>query len=431
MKKALLTLAIAFLGAVTGFAQDETVMQPTHVVGKRINADGEVTRVFVSDFSYGNDGKLTRFEFPEYAISASYFYSGDYLTQEWITHAGGYPIYYEDNRYTYEDGRLKTVSHIMDQMMPSLFYVYSYFDDGRLERIDKREDDEEVAHEHWLYTYENDGKTVVKSYCTSYIVSLGMLLRERTTSHYDDNYTLLDELVEKYNASSELTSTEKTDYTYTESGQVEECATQVLDDGQWVNSSVKRYAYDEEDRVTETLEGSWDAENNSWDFTKKTTYETSADGQTYTVSFLKKSEGEWIWDVYDNYSSQTVMFGSYLKAQQSALGYYAFDLEHGHAYVNQFEITLELTKMPTYLDAEETEERPIAVFPNPGRDALTVTAPMENAVVRIYDLRGRLVLAKPFDFQTDIHTGDWATGIYLWEVWNGIGKAASGKWVKQ
>ena len=85
-----------------------------------------------------------------------------------------------------------------------------------------------------------------------------------------------------------------------------------------------------------------------------------------------------------------------------------------------------------YDDMEENTAVAFAtVLPNPGKDELSIKAPVGNALVRFYDLQGRLVFVKPFDFNITINTGDWTPGIYLWEIWNGRQKEASGKWIKE
>ena len=71
------------------------------------------------------------------------------------------------------------------------------------------------------------------------------------------------------------------------------------------------------------------------------------------------------------------------------------------------------------------------VLPNPGKDEVTIKAPVRNALIRFFDLQGRLLLAKPFDFNITFNTGDWTQGIYLWEIWNGARREASGKWIKE
>ena len=71
------------------------------------------------------------------------------------------------------------------------------------------------------------------------------------------------------------------------------------------------------------------------------------------------------------------------------------------------------------------------VQPNPGNGQVRIEAPTEDCVVRFYDLNGRLILAKPFDFATDVDTDHWTPGLYLWEIWNGTQHQASGKWVKE
>ena len=141
MKKTILTLISLFMTLGTAFSQneDDLIIQPTHVTARRVNAGGEITKEFSSDFSYYQNGKLSGYSFPEYALTASFTYAGDYLTHERIVHEGGYPAYSENNYYTYVDGCIQSVSHLTDMGL-SVFFEYSYDDKGRLERKDKRED---------------------------------------------------------------------------------------------------------------------------------------------------------------------------------------------------------------------------------------------------------------------------------------------------
>lgn len=429
MKKLILTLFSAFIALSMGYAQsiDGMTLQPTHVIGRRINASGEITKELSSDFSYLENGKLLHYEFPEYAINASYTYSGDFITEEQVFHQGGHPLFYETNLYTYENGQVKTVSHLMSQMGPSVFFVYNYYDDGRLARKDQKSDDDDDYHMHWLYEYEDEGKTVIESYYTSW-VSQGMLLRKKTTSQYDDNFILISAYTENYNESSELTSTTQTYYTYTSSGLLEKAITQTLTDDEWVNNSITQYAYDGADHIAEQLDGIWSAENNDWNFNRKITFETSENELTYTVSFYKKNGNDWVWDTFNN---QTVLFGSNLKAQQRALSYMVYEEMNGHGNINQLVFTLEEMNEPIYLGADEHNYAKCCVYPNPGTGSLKVEAPVENAVIHFYNLQGQQVLARPFDFSTEINAEALPSGMYLWEIWHNSQEQASGKWVKE
>ncbi len=431
MKKALLTLAIAFLGGVTGFAQDETVMQPTHVVGKRINAEGTVTKEYEAAFSYDTDGKLHRFQFSEYGVTSTFNYEDGYLQSVLTLHEGTWPIYDEALRFTYEDGRVKQESHLWSDMNTNEYVLYEYYEDGRLARKNYASYHPEDVHSWSQFEYENQGRTRIETHTTQAFRGLSAVtyVDYRVTCQYDENYTLLSEQKDQYDPEGEHKGSTRTSYTYTDAGKLEAKVTQKLTVGLlWMPQAIHQYVYDAEGLLTEQREGIWSVEQSEWVFTKKTVHEYSADRTVYTATFYKKSGDEW---VLDTFNGQQLFFEPELKWQQNALNSFAFEDLMGSALVNQFEFEITQTPKPTYYAVGDKENRGFAVFPNPGRDALTVTAPMENAVVRIYDLRGRLVLAKPFDFQTDIHTGDWATGVYLWEVWNGFSKAASGKWVKQ
>lgn len=428
MKKSLLTTVCAIALSI-GYAQvqESTLLQPTHVIGRRIDANGVITKEFLSDFSYSDDGKVTRYEFPEYALTTNYAYSDDFMTQEVTLHYGGQHPFSEVTNYSYENGQIKTIDHLMSSMGLSQHVLFSYYDDGRLARKDQKEEGDDDYHKHWLYDYENDGQTVVETYWTSW-VSQGMLMRKKTLHQYDDAYNLLSSQTEDFNVEGDLTSTTITSYTYTSNGLLESVIGQNLSEGEWVNSSITQYNYDESKRVTERLDGSWNAETNEWTYTKKISFEYSEDGLTYLVSFYKKTGEEWDWDIFDN---QTILFGSYLESQQRQLGYLVYESVHEPGQINQFEITFEETERPTYLDTKEHNLLTYSVYPNPGHDKLSMVAPVENAVIRFYDLQGRMILARPFDFATEINAEGWPAGIYLWEIWHNAQKEACGKWIKE
>ena len=312
-------------------------------------------------------------------------------------------------------------------MGSSKYWVYGYYDDGRLKRIDYREDDEDDFHNHWLYDYGDDGKTVTESYYTSWVTQ-GMLLREKTTSRYDDDYRLVSDLVENYNEAGEPTSTTRTHYSYTAGGMNEETVVQTFDGEAWVNTSITRYVRNDEGQLVAQLRGSWNDEAGDWDISRRITFDTSEDGKTYTVSFYKKSGDAWVWDVFNH---QTILFGNILKAQQRMLDYLVYDYANGQGNVNQIEFTMEYTQEPVYLVTTENEGLSVRAYPNPGNDRLNVEAPVEKTVIKFYDLQGRLVHAQPFSLSATIHTDSWAEGIYVWEIWDGFNKAASGKWVKK
>ena len=429
MKKSMLSIIIAVLAISASYAQDlsDIIAQPTHVVGKRINADGEVTKEFVSDFAYLDDGKLSSYDFPEYSITASYVYSEDFLTQESITHGGGYPIFHETNTFTYENGQIKTITHLMSQMGFSKFWVYSYYDDGRLERKDLKEDDDDDFHMHWLYDYENEGKTVIESYYTSW-VSQGMLLRSRSTHQYDDSFVLLSTNTEDFNELGELTSSTQTNYNYTPGGLLEMKTTQTLIDGEWCNSSITRCSYDELDQITEQIEGTWNTENSEWNFTHKTIFETSEQNQTYTVSFYKKNNNEWVWDVFNN---QTILFGNELKAQQRALSYMVYEDMNGYGNVNQFVFTMEEMNRPVYLYAEEDSELSINIFPNPNSGLVTVTGENLNQA-EVVNMLGQQVLCvqgKGNELHIDMTT--LPSGVYFVTVIDEEGRKCVHKVLKE
>lgn len=429
MKRSLLLSIICTMAAAIGYAQstDGTVFQPTHVVAKRINAQGEVTKEMPADFNYDANGKLTGFCFPEFCINSIYTYNGDYLMKASTRHSAGHPIFYDVFNYTYENGQVKTKNHLWGAMNESEYWVYEYNGDGQVERIDKKGEYDNDYHQHWLYEYADESKTKIENYWTSWATQ-GMILRKTTVFHYDEAFNLISKLTESYSVEGELTLTKQTIYAYSENGKEESEMTQTLLDGEWVNTSIIKYVYDDEDRIIERLDGTWDETNDDWDISRRIDFSYSEDGLQYTVSFYKKSGDEWVWDMF-NY--QTVLFGANLKLQQAAVEYMIYEEMNEPGRINQLVFTLTETNEPTYEETAENAKQTFSVYPNPGTSRVHIEAQTEGAVVRFYDLQGKLMKAKMFDFNTSIDSENWPSGIYLWEIWHDNQKETSGKWIKE
>jgi hypothetical protein len=430
MKKTFLTIICAFMAFGMDYAQtiDGIIAQPTHVVGKRINASDEVTSTLESDFTYDENNRPHTFAIPDYELSTTYWFDNEYLNSESTWHDNGHPELYEQLVYTYEEGKVKNIEHKWSDVNPWELWVYTYGDDGRLSRIDYTYDAEfSVARHHFIFEYENEGKTKIKSYWTSFPAQ-GMKLRQIIVYQYDDEYRLVSMRTEDYSIEGELISSTLDTYTYTESGIEETQITQTLTDGEWINSSIKIYVYGDNEQVVEQQNGTWSAENGEWNINRRVVFEMSEDGNTYTVSFYKKSGDEWVWDVFNN---QTIFFGSALANQQRTMRFYQEEVYNGLGNINQFDITLVFTEEPVYMSANENGQAKCCVYPNPGKDNLMIEAPTEDAVIRFYNLQGQLMLARPFDFSAKINTESWPSGIYLWEIWHDNQKQASDKWVKE
>ena len=432
MKKSLLTLILCTVVMGIGYAQftDGIIAQPTHVVGMRINASGEVTATLESNFTYYENGKPRTFAIPDYALSTTYKYEGDYFIRESSSHDAGHPQLHEDLMYTYEGDKVKTIEHCWSHGYdyPD-YWEYTYGEDGRLARKDYMNGipglDE--FYEHYLYEYEDGGKTKIQNYWTSWPTE-GMRLRQTTIYQYDDEYLLLTKHTENYNANGELTNSTLDTYSYTASGKQETQITQTLTEDEWVNTSIMRYVYDDNEQVVEQQNGSWSTENGEWNINRRVVFELSDDGTTYTVSFYKKNGEDWVWDVFNN---QTIFFGSALANQQRTMRFYQKEEYNGLGNINQFEITLFYTEEPIYWDLDDSSLDKCNVYPNPGRDILRVVAPTEDAVIRLYNLQGQRVMARPFDFSTEINAEALPSGMYLWEIWHNSQKEACGKWVKE
>ena len=431
MKKVILSLAICLMAINMGFAQygNDLMLQPTHVVGKRINAAGEVTRILESDFSYNDEGKVVNYSFPDYHLTGGYVYRDDYLFSEGFSHSGGHPYFMESFDYTYENSRIKHITHDWDQMNAPQNWEYSYDEEGRLKQKDFCEGYNVEYHEHYIYDYENEGRTKTESYWTSWVTQ-GMKLRKKTINQYDDDFVLVSVFTQLYSLEGDTTSTTLQTYTYTPSGKEEARATQTLTEGEWANTSIQRYIYDEHDRVVEQQNGSWSEENNDWNITKKITfsYEPQEECMVCTISFYKKSGEEWVWDVFGN---QTILFGPELKIQQKTLRFYVYEDMNGQGKINQFEFTLAYTSRPVYMDLEEKENLACDLYPNPANSLITITGKDLKQAEVFNTLGQRVATAKGEGEQMTVDISALPSGVYFVNITDKDGRKCMRKVVKE
>ena len=414
-----------------GHAQylDGMIAQPTHIVGKRINADGEVTRILESDFTYSEDGKPQTFTIPEYELSTYYEFEGAFFMQERTYHNNGHPQLEEQLTYTYENGKVSSIEHYWSDVEPWEFWAYSYGDDGRLARIDFSYDAEFATefHNHFIFEYENDGKTKIKNYWTSW-PSHGWLLRQKTVYQYDDEYNLLSTQIEDYSVEGELTGSTLDTYTYTTRGKLETQVTQTLVEGEWVNSHIMHYVYDYNDQALEQQDGSWSAENNCWDIDHKVVFDLSIDGSTYTVSFYKKNGEDWVWDVFDN---QTILFGDALKNQQRTLRFFQRETYNGQGNINQFEISLIYTEEPVYLVVNDNTLAKCSIYPNPTTGFVTITGENLRQAEVLNVLGQKLLSIQGEGNELRIDLARLPAGVYFVNVTDNEGKKCVRKVVRE
>ena len=446
MKKIFLPLLIAILSTSWLMAQEpDSIMQPIHAVGKVINESGEVTKTYNADFEYDTEGILLTFAFPEYYLDTRLTYEDNRLKQ-WISlQSLAYLIYFRGQvNYAYDDkDRLIDLwggTGINGYSDDTFYLSYEYDGQDRLGRKEKGtwknvySNSSKSCQYYWLYDYEDNGRTRIETeFCRHNNGNEVVFPRSKvSTSLYSEDYKLMSVQAECYSVEGEVTESTLTTYAYTETGQLAEETVQQLVDDEWVNTDITAYFYDGNRRLTEYRSGVWSDDTGDWDFTEKTVYEYDRSTMLYTISFYKKNDGIWVRDVYN--ASRTVFFNSDLDLHEECLkqmSYESLAVYSPSTDINQFELTMQYMTRPSFAAVDQKDEFKCGVYPNPGNNEITVNAPAENAVIRFFDLQGRLMLAKPFDFSTTIGTGDWPQGIYLWEIWNGTQKEASGKWVKE
>ncbi len=340
MKK-LFTFTILFtLSMSAGFSQllYDTLALPNHIVGRSMNAEGEITKEYPADFTYYSNNDLSSFVFPEYEVNSEFLYDQGLLNFNVTTYSllEYHEQYYITHEYEYENGLLQRENNYeIEYTYQNDYYQFIdyYYDEE--ERLLKKEDSTGIGQRHrWLYDYQNNGKTLILTY---YIKHFGnYYISKVSTYQYDDDNLLREVLIENHDIfNGNINEITKQTYTYTERKKPASEIKQTLVDNEWVNTTIHNYIYGNNGRIAEQQDGVWSEELNDWDITNKVMHEYSNSNTTYTVSFYKKSGNDWVWD---DFRGQKLFFEPELKWQQNQLKLFFFgDFYHR---INQIEFSM-------------------------------------------------------------------------------------------
>ena len=334
------------------YVMTDSIGYPDHVVGRKYNGANLVTAEYVSDFTYNDQNdKLDHFYFPnDYRYTHFFFF--EYPSKPSRVSASiGWgksdeqlmmdpPVTTELLTFTYEDDhQIRRLDHYKgneyyDEI--NCHYDY-YYSNHRLCQKDSNltEDGETRIFARNRYSYENGNKTQIDS---AYSGNYNLRLSTVTTNVYDDAYRIQNVQTLSFNDSGEITSQTQKSYTYTANNKTDTIITQTFSDGDWVNSSIAHYVYDIKNRVVEYQTGSWSADNSDWNITKKVLYNYNDETQKVIISFRKKVDGEWGWDVF---SGQSLFNDSRLYEWQRQLNNYS------SFQVNQFVISMHYNMVET------------------------------------------------------------------------------------
>ena len=306
----------------------DSIAFPDHISGQKLNIWGEVTYEYPSEFIYNQDGILMNYTFTG-CVSTNYSFE-HFPSRPSTIHStyAGHPYLTEDCVFNYNTfDQIIYYSQTWNQVYDGGYAEYFYDDNHRLYQKMTTRDDGYILN--YQYEYEDGNRTQIES------LSVGsennLRLYSITTNHYNTRHQVIDSQTDIYNNSGVVALRTLQTFSYTAHHKTDSIVTQQFTDGNWTNSAVAHYVYDEKDRVVEYQTGAWSADNSIWNITKKTIYHFDDDAQILTISFLKKNADEWAWDVF---SDQTLFFDPNLDVWQRACNNYS------NNNVNQFTINL-------------------------------------------------------------------------------------------
>ena len=310
----------------------DSIGYPTHVIGRKINNEGVVTNEYPSDFIYSNEGVMTNFNFP--GTVSTYYQFAHYPSRPSYFRSGfsTYPYIYEEYSFNYNNYNQIEHSYMFHYGSGDDYgtHYYYYYDNEK--RLTKKEYiNDEGCFQRFFYAYSDGNRTRTDSVVNIDPYSGNVYKRVQTTNHFNQRNQILTAQTDNYNGSGEITSSTLKTYSYTNSHKTDSVITQTLTDGEWVNSSLTHYVYDNKKRVIELQTASWSVENEDWNITNKSLYDYDDENQKLIISFRKKSGDNWVWDTY---SKRTLFYDSELyEWQRACTNYNSYN-------INQFEIDL-------------------------------------------------------------------------------------------
>ena len=281
----------------------DSIAYPDHVVGRYFNNAGQVTSTTASDFTYGANGRLTSYSCSNLVSSTFAFI--EYPTMPSYIHSfyPGHPVEEETLSFTYEDRQIKHFEHRRWSDYDESFHYFQDYDYDKhfLIRMDKTLPEMNYTHRH-SYTYDNGHKTRIDNYYKGYGDDLK--LSTSTKNLYDERLQLLTSETETYDDAGAVVSRTKTVYDYNSQNKTEDIFIQTFDfdNGIWMNTKRTHFIYDFKSRLVECQTSIWSTDEADWDITKKVIYAFNDETQTLTVSFRKKVNGQWVWDVFTDQS---------------------------------------------------------------------------------------------------------------------------------
>ena len=433
MKKILLIyiLLICSVCYASTWNENDSVPQPILIVGRMMNQEGQCLSEKTTKLQYNKKGQLTNAN--SYPSFVSFSYYDNYLCQEHISHYMNPGTFNVTDTYTYHDGQLVLLNHVSPFTI-SQQTRYTYDELGNLIKTDIKEGFDLDEYYHYQYEYDNHGRTKIESYYTGYenpvvLSAQGLTLQKRTTYRYDNRLFLTEQETETFDKGGNVIKHERTRIAYSNNNIKTSETTQTLVGKQWVNTGIIQVVFDKDGLAKERMTGIWSETKGAWEYNHKVVYEYDSAGCCRRVSFFQWEEEQWVWSCFDG---NPVWFNNLYDLPFEVLRqlYLAWGSDDDFP-ANQFEITYSNTVIPVYHITDTYTPLLCEVFPNPGSDIVTVSASLENGIIRFYDTQGRMVYEAPFDFRANINTGDWTAGIYVWEIWRDSLRKAYGKWVKK
>ena len=426
----------------------------------RANAQ-EVHSSFLPDSPYYAGNNLPN---PEFQIECVYWNWWDVVT----TTTGHEIDYFIQQRsdYTYlPNGKVSPIAVFEldkdNEWKPSKRYYFEYDENGRVSSFREEEksyyDSTFIYQWQYNYTYdENDH--LVYTFWDAFVYGQEDHTQYEFKYAYNDEGQLIDKTIRLINLNHNF---RRWLYTY-ENGLL---STECMQYGnEWYNWSLETYYY-EEGKLASSLYQLYDYNSSSWYDHGRTVYEYDATGTVTTItqqlfgtdwtdysretqtrltdgtmvqdSFEIVQNGEWIpektcdYTIDNNGNCIDAHWHEYVWVHPPENYQTHVFFNHGQSYLSSELIDISVS-YKSHISTDEIADVPlVTLYPNPGKNTLSIQADGSVSNVVFFDQLGRRVFEQKTPLNTRIDTSNWHAGIYTWKAYSKDNGIQCGKWVKE
>ena len=223
---------------------------------------------------------------------------------------------------------------------------------------------------------------------------------------------------------------------YYEEGKLASSLYQLYDynSSSWYDHGRTVYEYDTTGTVTTITQQLFGTD---WTDYSRETQTRLTDGTMVQDSFEIVQNGEWIpektcdYTIDNNGNCIDAHWHEYVWVHPPENYQTHVFFNHGQSHLSSELIDISVS-YKSHISTDEIADVPlVTLYPNPGKNTLSIPADGSVSNVVFFDQLGRRVFEQKTPLNTRIDTSNWHAGIYTWKAYSKDNGIQCGKWVKE